>query len=74
MATKVRALGRDCGVVAQFIRYQATFIIRAKSLCLLGFLGKGPKATSRRRNMRRGEGERERQAHYLAYIRGLILS
>ena len=72
---------KDLGiVVAQVRKYLSVTFIRAQSLCLLnrlGFLGEGEKAAAGRRDLakRLEEGRRrERQASYLAHVRGQGLS
>jgi hypothetical protein len=61
-------------------KYLSTSFIRAQSLCLINrqsFLGEGAQAAARRRSVAKQleEGRRrERQAHYLAHIRGRGLS
>ena len=86
VAAKARALGREISdkelgiVVAQVRKYLSVTFIRAQSLCLLnrlGFLGEGAKAAAGRRDLakRLEEGRRrERQASYLAHVRGQGLS
>ena len=86
MAAKDRSRGREASdnelgvVISQIRKYLSTSFIRAQSLCLLnrlGFLGEGAKAAAGRRNLakRLEEGrKRDRQAHYLAHIRGRGLS
>ena len=67
-------------VVAQVRNYLSVTFIRAQSLCLLnrlGFLGEGAKAAAGMRDLakRLEEGRRrERQASYLAHVRGQGLS
>jgi hypothetical protein len=85
VAAKARALGRDISdkelgiVVTQIRKYLSTSFVRAQSLCLinrLSFLGEGAQAAAGRRNLasRLEEGRRrDRQAHYLAHVRGLGL-
>ena len=82
VATKARALGRDLSdkelgiVVTQVRKYLSTSFVRAQSLCLLNrlcFLGEGAVAAAGRRDLARRleEGRRrDRQATYLAHIRG----
>ena len=86
VAAKARALGREASdkelglVVTQVRKYLSVAFIRAQSLCLvnrLGFIGEGAKAAAGRRELvkRLEEGrKRERQAHFLAHIRGQGLS
>ena len=86
VAVKARSMGREASknelgvVISQVRKYLSTAFIRAQSLCLLnrlGFLGEGAKAAAGRRNLakRLEEGRRrDRQAHYLAHIRGRGLS
>ena len=67
-------------IVTQVGKYLSTSFIRAQSLCLinrLSFLGEGAQAAAGRRSVAKQleEGRRrERQAHYLAHIRGRGLS
>ena len=86
VATKARALGRDLSdkelgiVVTQVRKYLCTSFIRAQSLCLINrlcFLGEGAVAAAGRRDLARRleEGRRrDRQATFLAHIRGRGLS
>ena len=86
VANKARALGRDMSdkelgiVVSQVRKYLSISFIRAQSLCLLNrlcFLGEGAVAAAGRRDLTRRleEGRRrDRQACYLAHIRGRGLS
>ena len=86
VAVKTRSTGREASenelgvVISQVRKYLSTAFVRAQSLCLLnrlGFLGEGAKAAAGRRNLakRLEEGRRrDRQAHYLAHIRGRGLS
>ena len=86
VAHQARSRGREASdnefgvVVAQVRKYLSTSFIRAQSLCLinrLGFLGDGAKAAFGRRQLagRLEEGRRrDRQAHHLAYVRGMGLS
>ena len=86
LAAKARALGREMSdkelgiIVTQVRKYLSTSFIRAQSLCLinrLSFLGEGAQAAAGRRSVAKQleEGRRrERQAHYLAHIRGRGLS
>ena len=82
LATKSRSLGRAMSdselgiIVSQVRKYLSTSFIRAQSLCLinrLGFLGEGAQAAAGRRSIAKQleEGRRrDRQAHYLAHVRG----
>ena len=86
LAAKARSLGRqmsdkELGVIVNQVRkYLSTSFIRAQSLCLinrLSFLGEGAQAAAGRRIVARQleEGRRrERQASYMAHIRGRGLS
>ena len=86
VANKARALGRDMSdkelgiVVSQVRKYLSTSFVRAQSLCLLNrlcFLGEGAVAAAGRRDLTRRleEGRRrDRQASYMAHIRGRGLS
>ena len=83
---KARALGREVSdkelgiVISQIRKFLSTSFIRAQSLCLinrLSFLGEGAQAAAGRRSLaaRLEEGRRrERQAHYMAHVRGRGLS
>ena len=67
-------------IVSQTRRYLSTAFVRAQSLCLLnrlGNIGDGAKAAAGRRDLakRLEEGrKRDRQAHFLAHVRGRGLS
>ena len=86
MAAKARALGRqmsdkELGVIVNQVRkYLSTSFIRAQSLCLinrLSYLGEGAQAAAGMRIVARQleEGRRrDRQATYMAHIRGRGLS
>ena len=86
VANTARALGRDLSdkelgiVVSQVRKYLSISFIRAQSLCLLNrlcFLGEGAVAAAGRRDLTRRleEGRRrDRQASYMAHIRGRGLS
>jgi hypothetical protein len=86
VAARARALGREVSdkelgiVVTQVRKYLSVAFVRAQSLCLvnrLGFLGEGAKAAAGRRELAKKleEGRRrERQAHFLAHVRGQGLS
>ena len=86
LATKARALGREMSdkelgiIVTQVRKYLSTSFIRAQSLCLinrLSFLDEGAQAATGRRSVAKQMEEgrrRERQAHYLAHVRGRGLS
>ena len=86
LAAKARALGRqmsdkELGVIVNQVRkYLSTSFIRAQSLCLinrLSYLGEGAQAAAGRRIVARQleEGRRrDRQATYMAHIRGRGLS
>ena len=86
LAAKARSLGRQMSekelgvVVNQVRRYLSTSFIRAQSLCLinrLSYLGEGAQAAAGRRVVARQleEGRRrDRQAVYMAHIRGRGLS
>ena len=82
VAVKARSMGREASdnelgvVISQVRKYLSTAFIRAQSLCLLnrlGYLVEGAKSAVGRRNLaqRLEDGRRrDRQAHYLAHIRG----
>ena len=86
LATKSRALGRAMSdkelgmIVAQVRKFLSTSFVRAQGLCLLNrlcFLGEGARAAMGRRELltRLEEARRrERQASYLAHVRGRGLS
>ena len=84
--SQARALGRqmsdkELGVIVNQVRkYLSTSFVRAQSLCLinrLSYLGEGAQAAAGRRIVARQleEGRRrDRQATYMAHIRGRGLS
>ena len=86
LAAKARSLGRQMSekelgiIVNQVRRYLSSSFIRAQSLCLinrLSYLGEGAQAAAGRRVVARQleEGRRrDRQATYMAHIRGRGLS
>ena len=72
---------KELGVIVNQVRkYLSTSFIRAQSLCLinrLSYLGEGAQAAAGRRTLAKQleEGRRrERQASYMAHIRGRGLS
>ena len=75
------ASNRELGIVtSQIRRVLSTSFIRAQSSCMLsrvGYLGRGGASAGERRNlmMRKEESYRkEREANYLAHVRGRGLS
>ena len=86
VASRARALGREASdkelgvVVSQVRKFLSVAFVRAQALCLvnrLGFIGEGAKAAAGRRDLARRleEGRRrDRQAHFLAHVRGQGLS
>ena len=82
LAAKARSRGRAMSdnelgiIVSQVRKYLSTSFIRAQSLCLINrlcFLGEGAQAAAGRRTVAKQleEGRRrDRQAHYMAHVRG----